>query len=302
MFLISGCAPAATPIPPTHTSNPPTLTPLPPTNTPEHTITNTPEPTAIPGIQVIPVSSLDDGIPWLPLDEDNRPMSVYYGFNIEKPPFDNVFVRQAFAAAIDREQIAQEATHFKFREVKPATSLTPSYILGRDLYGDIGIPFDPELAQDLLKQAGYTNTESFPSVNLIVSSRGEAAPGAYYRMAQTIVSMWEENLGITVEMEVIGNMGAYIDRVENNPPDIYQYAWGADYNDPDNYLNSLLHSNSDFNFGHFNNEEFDHLVEFAGGIPYSEDRQLLYIQAELILTEQEAGVIPLFHTLYYQQP
>jgi len=104
MLLISGCASAATPIPPTQTSVPPTLTPLPPTNTPEPTITYTPEPTAIPGIQVIPLSSLWDGIPWLPMDEDNRPMSVYYGFNTEKPPFDNVFVRQAFAAAIDREQ------------------------------------------------------------------------------------------------------------------------------------------------------------------------------------------------------
>jgi hypothetical protein len=37
--LVSGCAPAATPIPPTLTSVPPTLTPLPPTNTPEPTAT-----------------------------------------------------------------------------------------------------------------------------------------------------------------------------------------------------------------------------------------------------------------------
>jgi len=273
-----------------------------PASTPEPLPGDNPESTAIPGIQVIPVSSLGDGIPWLPMDEDNRPMSVYYGFNVEKPPFNNVLVRQAFAAAIDREQIAQEATHFKFRDVKPATSLTPSYILGRDLYGEVGIPFDPVKAQDLLQQAGYSSIEGFPAVTLIVSYRGEAASGAYLRMAQTIVGMWETHLGIKVDIEVVGNIGAYIDRLKTNLPDMYQLGWGADYNDPDNFLKELFHSNADRNYGNFSNQEFDRLVEKAANINDPLERQILYIEAELILTEQEAGVIPLYHTLYYLQP
>ena len=281
----------------------PTFTEVNPnTNTPEPTVTYTPEPTAIPGVQVYPVSSLDDNIPWLPLDADNRPMSVYYGFNFDKPPFNHLLVRQAFAAAIDKEQIAQEAIHFKFRDVSPATSLTPSQTLGRDLYGEVGIPFDPEKAKDFLQQAGYDSIESFPPVTLIVYTRGEASSGAYFRMAETIVDMWENYLGIKVNLEVIGNMGVYIDRVENNPPDIYQLAWGADYNDPDNYLNTLLHSKSDYNHGKFDNQEYDRLVEKASSLNNPQERQLLYIQAEQILTEQEVGVIPLFHTLYYFNP
>jgi hypothetical protein len=36
---------------------------------------------------VYPVSSLASGIPWLPLEEGEEPMTVYYGFNAEKPPF-----------------------------------------------------------------------------------------------------------------------------------------------------------------------------------------------------------------------
>ena len=263
------------------------------------TSTNTPEPTPIPGGQVYPVSSLGNSIPWLPLDEDNRPMSVYYGFNVEKPPFNNVLVRQAFAAAIDREQIAQEAAHFKFRNVTPATTLTPPQILGRDLYGEVGIPFNPSKAKDLLQQAGYTSVANFPPVTLIVSTRGEAAPGAYFRMAETIVGMWETHLGIKVSIEV--SAGGYdLERLRTNPPDMYQLGWGADYNDPDNFLKTLFHSNGEFNYGHFSNQGFDRLVDDAANLTDPAERQLLYIQAEQILTEQEAGIIPLYHTLFYR--
>jgi oligopeptide transport system substrate-binding protein len=303
LVILSACGQAAPATPTATVTTVPTESPSPTsTVTPIHTNTNTPEPTAIPGVQVYSVSSLGNSIPWLPLEEGKEPMSVYYGFNVNKPPFNDVLVRQAFAAAIDREQIAQEAAGFKFRNVTPATSLTPPQTLGRDLYGEIGIAFNPSKAKDLLQQAGYTNVTSFPSVTLVVSTRGEAAPGAYFRMAQTIAGMWETHLGVRVEIEAFGNMGTYINRLQTNLPDMYQLGWGADYNDPDNFLKTLFRSDSEFNYGRFDNQEFDRLVDEAASTSNPAERQLLYIQAEEILTEQEVGVIPLYHTLYYQQP
>ena len=265
------------------------------TSTSIPTATNTPEPTPIPGIQVYPVSSLGKSIPWLPYDDAKKPMSVYYGFNVEKPPFNDVLVRQAFAAAVDRGQIAQKALEYNFRNAAPATSLTPPEILARDLYNEVGIPFDPSRAKELLQQAGYSSVESFPSTTLLVSTRGKGAPGAYYQMAKMIVGMWQTNLGIKVEIAVV-NIQDYGKRFSTNPPDIYQLGWVADYKDPDNFLKALFYSNSEINFGRFDNREFDQLVDEAARLTDPEKRLLLYIQAEQILTEQEAGVIPLYHS------
>jgi ABC-type transport system substrate-binding protein len=303
LLLLSACgqtAPAA-PLPTITAAAFPTDAPA-STVTPISTNTNTPEPTTIPGVQIYPISSLGKSIPWLPLDEGNKPMSVYFGFNVNKPPFDNAVVRQAFAAAIDREQVAKEAKGFKFRNVTPATSLTPSQTLGQDLYGDIGIPFDPARAKDLLNQAGYPGGESFPSVTLIVSTRGQDAPEAYTELAQTIIGMWKTHLGVDVNLEVESNWGQYLNILKGNSRDIYEMGWGADINDPDNFLKFLFYSTSEFNYGRFNNPEFDRLVDRAATLSDPLERQLLYIQAEEILTETEAGVIPLFHSLYYLRP
>lgn len=297
LIVLSGCGqtPPATPTLITKPAATSVSTPTPapaPTSIP--TVTKTPEPTPIPGIQVYPVSSLANSIPWLPYDADNKPMTVYYGFNLDKPPFNNVLVRQAFAAAIDREQIAQQALGYKFRNAKPATSLTPPEVLARDLYNEVGIPFDPSRAKYLLQQAGYSSVESFPSTTLLVSTRGRGAPGAYYQMAKTIVGMWETNLGIKVEIEVV-DIGEYGNRFNTNPPDMYQLGWGADYTDPDNFLKALFHSNSEFNRGHFKDQEFDRLVDEAARLRDPEKRLELYLQAEQILTEKETVAIPLYH-------
>ena len=74
------------------------------------------------------------------------------------------------------------------------------------------------------------------------------------------------------------------------------------FNDPENILNGLFHSGSDINIGNYNSAVYDAIVEQAASISNPLERQLLYIQAERIITEDDAGVIPLFHTMYYTHP
>lgn len=112
--------------------------------------------------------------------------------------------------------------------------------------------------------------------------------------------MWQEHLGVEVEVRVIGDLGAFLERINTDTPQLYLLGWGADINDPTNFLEALFHSDSEFNASHFADVQFDSLIARAirEGDPAA--RQLLYIQAEQRLTEVQAGVVPLFHSYFYR--
>jgi hypothetical protein len=289
--------PTATLVPPTDTPMPRTDTPVPTrTPTPSRAPEATPAATSLPGTETVPLANLAPSIPWLPLDESALPATYYYGFNAAKPPFDNRLVRQAFALAVDRQAIANLAKNLGSTQARPATTFTPPNVLGRDLYEQVGLPFDPTRARELLAEAGYPNGEGFPQVTLVFNY-GEA----HEALANTVVAMWRDHLGVNVGLESVDDWDAYLERLDTDAPAIFRLGWAADYNDPDNFLVPSFHSDGDNNRTHFANAEFNRLVEQASAATNDPaKRQALYIQAERILCEQEAAVIPIYHS-YLEQ-
>jgi ABC-type oligopeptide transport system substrate-binding subunit len=231
----------------------------------------------------------------LPLDKTKRPGVNYVGFNTLKPPFNNPLVRQAFAYAIDRDVLVEMA--IKYRKVNPvhATTLTPPATLGLDLYNEIGAKFNPQMAKDLLAQAGYSDPSSFPKVLFLVNASGDTAPGARFNIASAMADMWQTHLGITVQVKAIQSFSEYGNLLKSNTPDLFWMGWAADYNDPDNFLRELFDSGSEYNYGKFSNSDFDDLVNRAKNSYDPEKRQAFYIQAERLLCETEAALIPIFH-------
>ncbi|HSF81778.1 MAG TPA: ABC transporter substrate-binding protein [Anaerolineales bacterium] len=315
LTILVGCAPQATPslVPPsaapssTYSPEPPTPTftasPVPPTATftPSPippTATLTPTSTPLPGTLVLSVDTLGKSIPWLPLDNKAVPGVNYVAFNVYKPPFNSALVRQAFAYAIDRQVIAEMALKYRSANATPATTLTPPETLGLDLYSQVGAGFDPKKARELLTGAGYSDPTTLPNVTLIVNAYGEKAPGARFNMANAMVAMWQEHLGVSVQVQVIKTFKDYGNRLRTDPPEIFWQGWAADMNDPDNFLRVIFHSGSEFNFGHFVNIQFDQLVDKAAKASNPSQRQELYILAERVLCETEAALIPLYHVTY----
>ncbi len=288
-------APANTVIPAATQTPAPTNT-LVPSATPTRQPTETPSPTntPLPGIVVVPIEKMARSIPWLSLDKGALPCTFYYGFNINKRPFDNRLVRQAFAAAIDRRTIADLANKYGVRNARPATTFTPPEILGRNLYGQVGIPLNPAKAQALLAEAGYPNGQGFPTITVVTNRRKDDGDGNV-RITNAIIAMWQENLKVNVKIEVFDDFKTYGDLLKRDAPAIYRLTWVSDSNDPDSFLKGVFHSQAEYNFGHLSNAEFDRLLEQAATLSDPATRQALYIQAERILCQDQTAVIPLYH-------
>jgi ABC-type oligopeptide transport system substrate-binding subunit len=195
---------------------------------------------------------------------------------------------------MDRQVIIDMAKKYKAKDPKPATTLTPPITLGRDLYNEVGITFDPQKAKALLAEAGYSDLSAFPAVTVVVNSYGDIAPGARFNMASATAKMWKTNLGINVKVEAL-QPASFRNRLQSNLPEIYWLGWVADVNDPDNFLREIFLSGSQYNYGKFSNSEFDQMVARARLSRDPAERQELYILAERLLCETEAALIPLYH-------
>ncbi len=251
--------------------------------------TLTPTPTILPENVVVPIEDMASSIPWLPSEPDAAPTITVIVFNTTLPPFNDLLVRQALAAAVDRKTIAQIAIAYGKNNVRPATSFTPAVTLGLDLYEQVGIPYDPDRARTLLAQAGYADGAGFPSAMIYTNSGGFRGP-----IVAAVADMWRSVLNITIQVEEL-NFDIWQDMLSNNPPSLYRVTWySPDANDPDFFLRDIFHTGAENNVSGFSSSAFDQLVDLAAQSTDPALRQELYIQAERTLCEEEVQIIPLF--------
>ncbi len=205
----------------------------------------------------------------------------YYGFNVEKPPFDDVRVRRAFAHAIDRSRLPVILNGGEI----PASSWIPQGMFGHN--PDIGLKFDPEKARRLLAEAGYPGGRGLPPVSAVYNT-GSLNP----LVAEFLQAEWKKHLGVAVEIDS-QEWKVFLSRLQVEPPQLFRLGWGADFPDPDNFMNLFL-STSGNNHLHFSNPRYDELVHRGPTVVDPEKRQALYDEAQRILTEDVAAIIPLF--------
>jgi oligopeptide transport system substrate-binding protein len=204
----------------------------------------------------------------------------YLGFNIDKKPFDNVKVRRALSLAIDREHICRILRHGE----KPIANLIPSPLLGHSDFSSEQ-SYNPKLAKNLLAQAGYPEGKNFPKTFLLYPHREDTR-----LLVEAMQDELKRNLNIHVEL-LNQEWQVYLQTLRNNTPPIYRYAWGADYPDPDTFMN-LFTSHNGNNNTHWSNKTYDDLVSLAGCEANPVKRASLYKQADYLLCKQYVPIIP----------
>lgn len=206
----------------------------------------------------------------------------YYAFNTQKKPFDQLKVRQAFAHAVDRSLFP--------KILKGGESPTSSWIpKGMFAYNsEIGLKFDPERAKKLLKEAGVTDPTQLGRIDMAYDSRDYNKP-----VAEALQGMWKQHLGVDLDVSSM-EWKVYLSQMREDANRIYRLGWGADFPDPHNFMDLFL-SASGNNYTRWKSKQYDSLVRKASEELDRSKRKDLYDQAQRILLEKEAVIVPLFN-------
>lgn len=217
------------------------------------------------------------------------PYIRYIVMHCNKTPFDNVLLRKAIAAAVDRERICREVF---LETTEPLYSMIPKGMWSHinaflEEYGEHNI----ELAREFLTRAGYSE-ENPLEIELWYT------PTHYGPTEDEVAAIIKESLEETGMIKVTLRYAEWAtyagEYIAKGVMPIFLLGWYPDYLDPDDYMTPFLHSEHSWALGVFySNPEMDRLLEEAMVAPTVEQREALYIEAQRLLA-REAPVVPLF--------
>jgi ABC-type transport system substrate-binding protein len=230
-------------------------------------------------------------------------ITYYIFFDHRNPPFDDLKVRQAFSHAIDRDQLIAGPLQF---QAVPAYSMNPPGFPGESVEALKEVQnFDPELAAQLLEEAGFPGGEGFPK--LILYTRN--ADPAQLAAAEVIAGMVKENLGVTMEIQDM-EYSTYMEKLysqkseEGSDMQIALVPYEFDFVDGSNLLGvwgGCEEEGADWTdmpgrHTWYSKEYNDMLCEAGAMIGDEARRNELYGQAERILVE-DVGILPIYHAI-----
>ena len=215
----------------------------------------------------------------------------YLAFNTEKPPFDDVLVRQAMNIATDKNSILE--TIYNGQAVIAKNPIPPSLWVYNDNVVDY--EYNVEMAKDLLAEAGYP--DGFETDIWAMPVSRPYNPNAQ-RMAELIQADWAK---VGVKANIVSyEWGEYLTRTGNREHDVAMLGWSADIPDPDNFMFVLMSCDAATgNIAGWCNEEFDSLLLKAQVSTSIEERTALYEEAQVIAKE-EAPWVTLAHTVVFE--
>jgi oligopeptide transport system substrate-binding protein len=220
------------------------------------------------------------------------PTVFYFAFAHDKAPFDNVHIRRAFSAIIDRAAFVEQVNQ---GQGVPMIHFTPPGITYAPPINEVGLGFDPEYAAKELELGGYPNCEGFPNVNIATFYYAEP-------WVEFLASAAEEYLGCSFDLFTAEPLEFSLllqltsdQTPTNDRPHMWTWAWAADYSDANNWVGDVLSCERDTSLMRPCNA-LDDLINSAGQKSDPTERLQLYseIEGEFFGIEGEAPIVPIF--------
>ena len=225
----------------------------------------------------------------------------YFAMNYLAKPFNNIHIRQAFAAAINKDVLNQAI--YKGQRV-PSCHIVPNGMPGYNpnlqCPGGVTTAGDPAKAKQLFDQGmqeeGYT-LAAFPSVTITYPSGSTDRDN----LITTVRQMWKTALGIDVKANAIdfNQLVTQLSGAVNNAKGLQMWniGWIADYPDPQDWTTLQFDKgspNNYFNYGQNNSsdaaqqQQVQQLLEKADVTANQTQRLQMYNQAEQQLVNDVA--------------
>jgi peptide/nickel transport system substrate-binding protein len=178
---------------------------------------------------------------------------LYIWLNTKEPPFNNVKLRQAFAASLNRQEIIDTVLLGRGKLTTAIPPATVPYVLSKT--ETAALPFykqDGELVKRLLREAGH------PSGFEFAFKTSPHSPD--YVPAAQVIQRQLAKAGIAMKIEQV-EWGALLKNFREKAAFqaiAFARIW---YADPEGYVYDTTHSKGAINAGHYANAEVDRLLE-----------------------------------------
>ena len=227
--------------------------------------------------------------------------TYFYGFNTTAPFVDDVRVRRALSMAVERQALIDNVTK---AEQQPAQWFARPGLAGSptmDDHPDLGIKTDPEAAKAELQS--YLDEKGLTADQLDITLMFNTSSG-HQAIAEAIQQMWSSTLGINVQV-VNQEFAVYLDTIKSlDTPQVWRLGWCLDYPDANNFDREVFAANGSSNPTDasgapaggvmWKNDEYERLVNEAAVELDPAKRVDLYAQAEDILVNTDAVIIPIY--------
>ena len=216
---------------------------------------------------------------------DRKPLNIaFLGMDLTRPPFSNGSVRQAFAQAIDLQNLMKTAY---FGLGTPASVFLPPATLGQiDLHDPY--PYDPDRARRLLDNAGY-NASNPLRLDLWVLP----VPRAYYpdpRKAADAIAADLAKVGVKVTVQDSKSWPDFNRDRQDGNLSFYMFGWQGQDGDPNEFLGEFFGKQR--GEGGYENPILTGLIQQGLATTDLKDRREPYKEAQDIIYDQYP-IIPL---------
>lgn len=219
------------------------------------------------------------------LVEEPSLSTAYIGFNLNKEPFNDLNVRRALNHAINVDEIIEVILEGAgTKATGPINDKVFAY--NKDLKG---YEYNPEMAKELLAEAGYENgfkTTIWTNDNPV-----------RVRIAELVQDHLKE-VGVDASIDIV-EWGAYLERTAAGEHDMFILGWVTVTGDADYGLFALYHSSQHGGAGNrtfYTNPEVDKQL-MVGRTNIDEDtRREAYYKAQELIVEDAPQIFLYFQT------